>query len=192
MKLVVLPLLMVLFASPVTMADEAAISPGGALVRSALWTAIPALTGGGGMIAGLYGKNVGIFALGTTTLGLGLGFGPDAGYHYAGERGHPGPAILRFLGVAGGTALLLVGSIQPGCTPDAPRYPDCPALSVPMEVAGGMLLAASGIWALYDVMGAPVAVRRANGSGRTAPILQPVVVRRQDSITYSLALSGKF
>jgi hypothetical protein len=196
-RLTIPALLVVLFATRPTWADEGGTdkpppSPGGALARSALWTIVPAVAGGAGMLAGIESEQFGIFALGTTALGFGLGVGPNMGYYYAGEYGRTGRAVLRFLGVAGGTALLLAGSIKPGCTPDAPRYPDCPVLSVPMEIAGGALLAASGIWALFDVLGAPAAVRRANASGRTTTIVQPVIIRRQDSTAYGLALSGQF
>ena len=123
------------------------------------------------------------------TLGLGLSLGPSIGYAYAGEnlRGW-GLGLLRAAAVGVGSVAIFVAGIDSSCD-------DCTQSSSASEAEtlGVVLITAALVSAVYDVVTAPNAARRANARlGLTNLSLAPMAIPARASTSPGLALVGQF
>lgn len=166
-------------------------SPSTALSLSLLSTLVPVVVGTS-MIAVWENRhhNTPLLVGGAAGLGLGLSFGPSIGYAYSGEhfRGW-GMGLLRLAGIGVGVfaiAAAAVSSIR------------CDSCSNSGDGGGWLLLAAISLTpvvvsAVYDIVTAPRAARRANERhGLTNVSLVPMAIPGRSSTSPGLALVGQF
>ena len=161
-------------------------SPSTAFRLSALSTLVPVLVGAT-MLAFAHDDTVAVGGL--VTLGLGLGLGPSIGYAYAGEnlRGW-GLGLLRAAAIGVGSAAIIGAGISSSCD-------ECTESSSASEAEtlGVVLITAALVSAVYDVVTAPNAARRANTRhGLTNLSLVPVPIPGRASTSPGLSLIGQF
>lgn len=161
-------------------------SPSTAFRLSALSTLVPVLVGAT-MLGFAHDDTVAVG--GFVTLGLGLSLGPTIGYAYAGEnlRGW-GLGLLRAAAVGVGSVAIFVAGIDSSCD-------DCTQSSSASEAEtlGVVLITAALVSAVYDVVTAPNAARRANTRhGLTNLSLVPVPIPGRASTSPGLSLIGQF
>lgn len=145
-------------------------------------TAAPMLAGGI-----LLGSDLGDTAErgGFALLALGATLGPSAGHIYAGEYVHGAlTAGIRVAAATGGFLSLAVGAIE-GLGAGGPNYG--------LMVLGVGLIGGAGVLALYDLVDAGFAARRANEQRKASLRAAPVIARDPQGRTqYGLALAGRF
>ena len=161
-------------------------SPSTAFRLSALSTVVPVLVGAT-MLGFAHDDTVAVG--GFVTLGLGLSLGPTIGYAYAGEnlRGW-GLGLLRAVAVGVGSVAIFTAGIDSSCD-------DCTKSSSASEeeTLGVVLITAALVSAVYDVVTAPNAARRANTRhGLTNLSLVPVPIPGRASTNPGLSLVGQF
>ena len=161
-------------------------SPSTAVCLSALSTLVPVVVGAA--ILGFAHDDT--LALGgLVSMGLGVGLGPTIGYAYAGEnlRGW-GMGLLRVAGFGVGSAAIFSAAISSSCD-------DCTHSSSESEeeMLGVVLIGAALVSAVYDVVTAPNAARRANARhGLTNLSLAPMAIPARASTSPGLSLIGQF
>jgi hypothetical protein len=161
-------------------------SPSTAFRLSALSTVVPVLVGAT-MLGFAHDDTVAVGGL--VTLGLGLSFGPTIGYAYAGEnlRGW-GLGLLRLVGIGVGSAVIFSALISSSCDECSHSSSEDDAM-----VLGVVLIGAALVSAVYDVVTAPNAARRANARhGLTNLSLVPVAIPGRASTSPGLSLIGRF
>lgn len=125
---------------------------------------------------------------------LSVGIGPAIGHAYAGEWGHAALTSLGRLALGGGGyTLFVIGLVVEALSGEGESTPRHSSAGIAMMASGVALGLGAAALAIYDIVDAPGAARRANRRRPAALAVAPLVGPTSDGgMQYGVAVAMRF